>query len=83
MLHTLPILRNKSSTSLKNFPWSFNKKVKYNYKYGDCPIAESMNSDRYLGINMWKFNYNNNDIKYIINKFREVWKKFGLRHDLS
>lgn len=83
MLHTLPILKNKKSSSLKNFPWSLNKKIRYSYKYGDCPVAESMNRDKYLGLNMWKFNYTEKDIKHIVKKFREVWNIFGLKHDLS
>ena len=83
MLHTLPILKTKNCSSLKNFPWSLNKKNKYNYKFGDCPVAESMNRDKYLGLNMWKYDYTNKDIKFIVKKFREVWKKFGLKHDLD
>ena len=83
MLHTLPIFKSKSATAMKNFPWSINKNIKYIYRLGDCPVAEEMNKEKYIGLNMWKYDYTDNDIKYIVKKFREVWEMFGLKHDLT
>ncbi len=77
-LHLLPIFTKKVAYNLKNFPWSLNKK-KYSYKKGDCPVAERMNEKHYLGLNMWKYDYTEKDIRYIINKFKEVWIKLKIK----
>lgn len=71
-LHLLPVFSKKIAYDFKKFPWSINKK-KYSYKLGDCPIAEGMNEKWYIGLNMWKYDYSNKDIQYIVKKFREVW----------
>ena len=77
-LHLLPIFTKKVAYNFKNFPWSLNKK-KYSYKKGDCPVAERMNEKHYLGLNMWKYDYTEKDIRYIINKFKEVWIKLKIK----
>ena len=83
MLHTLPVFKFKNVSASKNFPWSINKNKKYSYKLGDCPVTESMNKESYMGLNMWKYDYTNSDIKYIIEMFKEVWEMFGLNHNLN
>ena len=71
--------KNKSTRHGTNkFPWSLNKK-KYEYKKGDCPIAENMNDKWYIGLNMWKYDYNNSDINYIVNSFKKVWSSLKFK----
>ena len=77
-LHLLPVFTKKVAHNLKNFPWSLNKK-KYLYKKGDCPIAENMNAKNYIGLNMWKYDYSEQDINYIIKKFTKVWSKLKFK----
>ena len=77
-LHLLPIFKKKVAYNLKNFPWSLNKK-KYSYKKGDCPVAERMNEKNYIGLNMWKYDSTENDIKFIIKKFNKVWSKLKMK----
>ncbi len=39
-LYNQPLYRNRIAFGKKNFPFSFNKKIKY--KKGDCPVAERL-----------------------------------------
>ena len=77
-LHLLPIFKKQVGYGTNKFPWSLNKK-KYEYKKGDCPIAENMNDKWYIGLNMWKYDYNNSDINYIVNSFKKVWSSLKFK----
>ena len=49
-------------------------KKKYTYKKGDCPIAEDYQDNKYIAINMCTYNYTNDNLSYIIEKFKMFWK---------
>lgn len=73
-LHLLPIYQKKIGYGTKGFPWSLNKK-KYNYQKGICPIAEELNDKSFIGIELCKFQFNNQEIDEIIQAFHKVWKE--------
>ncbi len=72
-LHLLPIFKKKIAYGKKNFPWSINNKI-YNYKKGDCPIAENLHFNSYIGLGLTHYDFNKKDINYIIKCFLKVWK---------
>ena len=72
-LHLLPIFQNKIGYD-KNFPWILNKR-KINYKKGICPNAEFLNEKSFIGLNLCNYDYSKSDLNYIINCFKEIWKK--------
>ena len=79
-LHLLPIFKNLAAYDSKKFPWSINKKI-YKYKKGDCPVAENMNEKYYLSINMWKYDYTDSNIKFIIENFKNVWSSLAFKRN--
>lgn len=70
-LHRLHILNKKNKKN--TLPWSLVKN-KYIYKKGDCPIAEDYQDNKYIAINMCTYNYTNDNLSYIIEKFKMFWK---------
>jgi len=76
-LHLLPIFKKKIAYGKKNFPWSINNKI-YNYKRGDCPNAENLHFNSYMGLGLTHYDLNKNDINYIIKCFFKVWKTFKI-----
>mgnify|MGYP001318458063 CR=1 FL=1 len=71
-IHLLPIFKKKIAYGNKSFPWSLNKK-KYNYNKGICPIAENLNDNDFLGIEMCKFDFSKKDLDNIVNSFKKVF----------
>ena len=67
-LHLLPILKNKNV-----LPWNLVHK-KYNYKKGDCPIAEDYQDNKYIALNMCSYNYTLENLNQIIYLFKKFWK---------
>ena len=35
----------------------------------------------YIGLNMWKYDYSEKDINFIIKKFKKVWSKLKFKKD--
>lgn len=73
-LHLLPMFQKKIAYG--KFPWS--KKIykgNVSYKKGTCPIAEKINEKEYLGLHLYKYDYNLSDISRIVSLFKKVWKK--------
>ena len=58
------------------FPWS--KKIykgKVSYKKGTCQLAEKINEKEYLGLHLYKYDYNFSDISRIVSLFKKFGKK--------
>lgn len=71
-IHLLPMFKNKIAYGNKNsLPWSLSKK-KYLYKKGDCPIAEDLNDNSFLGIELCKKDLSN---KKELNRFIKIIHK--------
>ena len=73
-LHLLPMYQKKIAYGSKGFPWNSEFcKRNINYKKGICPVAESLNDERYLGFEMCLYELSDNDIEKIIEVFYKVW----------
>lgn len=80
LLHLLPMYKNKIAFGKSGYPWKnsvYNKVIKY--EKGICPVAEDLNFNKYIGLPMCNFDYTEADIKFIISKFKKIWKKFNLK----
>ena len=72
-IHMLPMFKKKIAYG--KYPWKFNMhKVKYGK--GACPIAENINTNEYIGLHMYKYDYTADHMYKICNEFKKVWKKF-------
>ncbi len=78
-IHLLTLFKKKIAYGKKNYPWNLNKNRSYKYNIGDMPIAEDLHFRSYIGIGLTHYDFSTNDIYYIINSFRKVWTKLGLK----
>ena len=78
-IHLLTLFKKKIAYGKKDFPWNLNKNHSYKYKIGDMPVAEDLHFKSYIGIGLTHYNFTTDDIYYIINAFRKVWTKLGLK----
>ena len=77
-VHLLPIFKEKIAYGLKNkLPWSLNKKH-YSYLKGSCPNAEYLHNKSFIGVEMCKYEFNNNELDYIFQKIKSIWKNLHI-----
>jgi dTDP-4-amino-4,6-dideoxygalactose transaminase len=77
-LHLLPLYQEKIAYGSKGFPWVDNIcKRDVNYRKGICQIAEKLNDESYIGIEMCAYDLDSSDIDLIIGAFRKVWNNLG------
>lgn len=74
-IHKLPIFQQKVAYGGNDFPWNINKKIKYDYKKINLPVAEELHNKSFIGILMCKYNLTFNDIDKLIKGFEKTWKK--------
>jgi len=73
-IHLLPIYQKKMAYGTKGFPWSADfYKGNVSYEKGICPVAETLQDRRFLGIGMCINTYTDQDVDLIIEAFRKVW----------
>lgn len=73
-IHLLPIYQKKIAYGSKGFPWKSDVyKGSVTYQKGICPVAEKLQDEKYLGIEMCAYTYTDNDIEMIIKAFEKVW----------
>ena len=78
-LHLLPIYQKKQAYGKNGFPWSAAfYKGSVSYKKGICPVAESLNDGKYMGIGMCEYSYTDQQINLIIKAFQKVWANLDL-----
>lgn len=76
-LHLLPLFQKKIAYGTKNFPWSHsNSRKNILYKKGICPVAEKYHDKNFISFGILNKSFNNQDIEFIVNKFKHVWKKY-------
>mgnify|MGYP001351077280 FL=1 len=73
----LPMFIEKQCYGTKNFPWSLNKDVNYEYGEGSCPVAERLNNDEYLGIFMVGSNFEDHEVDLMIKAIRKVYSNLS------
>lgn len=77
-VHLLPMYQNKIAYGSKGFPWTAEFcKRDVDYRKGICPVAEELNDQSYLGIQMCEYDLDDRDIDLIIESFKKVWKSFS------
>lgn len=73
-IHLLPIYQKKMAYGTKGFPWSADfYKGHVSYEKGICPVAESLQDNRHLGIGMCINAYTDQDVDLIVEAFHKVW----------
>ncbi|MDC0225486.1 DegT/DnrJ/EryC1/StrS family aminotransferase [Gammaproteobacteria bacterium] len=73
-IHLLPMYQNKQAYGSSGFPWSSEVNSReINYKKGICPIAEKLQDETFLGIEMCLHDLDNKDVDQIIAVFEKVW----------
>ena len=73
-IHLLPIYQKKIAYGSNGFPWNSEFCMRdVSYKKGICPIAESFQDKRYMGIAMCLHRYTDEEIDLIIQAFQKVW----------
>ena len=73
-IHLLPMYQNKIAYGKGGFPWSYEKTRKnISYKKGICPVAEELNEETFIGIEICLFEYTNINLSEIINAFKKVF----------
>ena len=74
-LHLLPIYQKKFAYGTKGFPWKSDfVKRKVSYKKGICPTAEKLNEKKLILLELCVHEYNDRDVKLVIDCFKKVWK---------
>ena len=72
-LHMLPMFTEQQCYGTKNFPWSLNDSVRYEYGSGMCEVAERLNEKEYLGIFMVGSNFTDTEINILGEAIRKVY----------
>ena len=72
-LHMLPMFTEQQCYGTKNFPWSLNDSVRYEYGSGMCEVAERLNEKEYLGIFMVGSNFTDTEINILGDAIRKVY----------
>jgi dTDP-4-amino-4,6-dideoxygalactose transaminase len=75
-VHLLPIFQNKIAYGSKGFPWTIaNRNV--SYSKGICPIAENLNDETFLGIEMCLHQLDHFEVSLISEAFKKVWNSLN------
>jgi perosamine synthetase len=78
-LHLLPTFQKKIAYGKKSFPWNSNfNKRNISYKKGLCPNAEYLHEKSFIKFEVCLYDLTVNDIKFISNAFKKVWKELKL-----
>jgi perosamine synthetase len=73
-VHLLPMYQEKIAFGSKGVPWTADFcKREVSYEKGICPVAESMNDEKYLGFGFCVYDLDDDDIDQIVYAFHKVW----------
>ena len=73
-IHLLPAFQQRIAFGRRGFPWNSSEYTSaVSYQKGICPIAEEMQDEKYLGINMCAFDFELEDIDLLVRAFHKVW----------
>lgn len=75
-IHLLPMYQDKICYGKDGFPWSIGRK-NISYKKGICPIAEQLNDDTFLGLELCMYEFNPNETDQVISAFHKVWENLS------
>lgn len=84
LIHQLPIYQKKIAYGRKGFPWSAGfYKGAVSYKRGICPVAENLFYKTFLGIELCRSRYNNQEVNLVIKAFRKIWRNLDLLRKIT
>lgn len=73
-LHLLPLYQKRIAYGSKGFPWTAGfYKGHVSYDKGICPVAETLQDEKHLGIGMCIYAYTNDNVNRIVEAFHKVW----------
>ena len=73
-IHLLPMYQNKIAYGKNGFPWNYEKTRKnISYKKGICPVAEELNEETFIGIEICLFEYTDLNLSEMIMAFKKVF----------
>jgi perosamine synthetase len=73
-LHLLPMFRHRIAYGTGGFPWTSPYAGRdVTYGKGQCPVAERLHDETFLGLNLCMYEYGDADVDLIIAAFRKVW----------
>ena len=78
-LHLLPMFQKKIAYGHNGFPWNsdiYNGNV--SYSKGICPNAEYFHTKSFISFAICLYDLNINDVNFIINSFKKVWKELKI-----
>lgn len=74
-IHLLPLYQKRIAYGTKGFPWSAGfYQGNVSYAKGICPVAETLQDERHLGIGLCINDYGDEDVGLIVEVFRKVWR---------
>ncbi len=77
-LHLLPMYQKKYAYGTKGFPWNSSiSKRNVNYKKGICPVAEGINKDKLIIIELCVYDFNDSELKILVRCFKKVWENLN------
>jgi len=77
-IHLLPVYQKRIAYGGKGFPWNSDiYKGNVNYSKGICPVAETLQDAKHLGIGMCINSYSDDDVDIIIEAFCKVWDQLN------
>jgi len=72
-LSNLRVFQKKKAYGKKKFPWSINKKIKYNYSNKELKNCENLNNLSLISFEISLFDLSNKDVFNIYRAFKKVW----------
>ena len=72
-LHMLPMFIHKQCYGQDGFPWSMNADAEYVYGEGQCPVAERLNNQEFLGLFMCGSQFTDEETNLIGDAFHKVY----------
>lgn len=77
-IHRLPIFTRQVAYGSQGFPWTLREGERnFAYGTGTCPVAEDLQDNRFLGINLCMFQFPAEDVAAVVGAFRKVWAQLG------
>ena len=74
-IHLLPLFQKRIAYGTHGFPWigldGYTSTVSYDY--GICPIAESLHSESFFGLNLCSHFFSEPEVALVAKAFKKVW----------
>lgn len=77
LLHLLPVFQRKVAYGNSGFPWNLRKETdSISYSKGICPVAENLIDNTFFHLYLNEFDFNQNDMDYIVEIFESRWQNY-------